>query len=218
MGKYKLLSAALAASASVVALNTAYAANVVALSGWNVTTAVAEDATPANVPGTAPDYTATAPSNPLDLDSRKNATNGYTVAGWLATGGGALLTGVGTHTLDNTLWDITGTVTVTTGETFTVAHDDGLTLTIAGLTVISAPSPTSPATTTATYTGPSGNELFQLVYAECCGPPGVLDVNLPLTTTISEASTWAMMLAGFGGLGFAAMRRSRRTRVSIVGA
>jgi PEP-CTERM motif len=30
---------------------------------------------------------------------------------------------------------------------------------------------------------------------------------------VPEASTWAMMLAGFGALGFAAMRRSRRQRV-----
>jgi hypothetical protein len=30
-----------------------------------------------------------------------------------------------------------------------------------------------------------------------------------------EASTWVMMLAGFGGLGFAALRRSRKAAVSI---
>jgi hypothetical protein len=29
-----------------------------------------------------------------------------------------------------------------------------------------------------------------------------------------EASTWAMMLLGFTGLGFAAMRRSQRLRAS----
>ena len=30
-----------------------------------------------------------------------------------------------------------------------------------------------------------------------------------------EASTWVMMLAGFGGLGFVALRRSRKAAVSI---
>jgi hypothetical protein len=33
-------------------------------------------------------------------------------------------------------------------------------------------------------------------------------------TAVPEASTWAMMLAGFGGLGFAAFYRSRRSSVS----
>jgi hypothetical protein len=35
-------------------------------------------------------------------------------------------------------------------------------------------------------------------------------------TAVPEASTWAMMLAGFGGLGFAAFYRSRRSGVSAV--
>ncbi len=34
--------------------------------------------------------------------------------------------------------EFTGTVSVTTGETFTVTHDDGLTLTIGGLSVVNA--------------------------------------------------------------------------------
>ena len=35
-----------------------------------------------------------------------------------------------------------------------------------------------------------------------------------LTSSVPEASTWAMMLAGFGGLGFAALRRGRKTSVA----
>jgi hypothetical protein len=35
-------------------------------------------------------------------------------------------------------------------------------------------------------------------------------------STVPEASTWAMMLAGFGGLAFAAFRRTRKTGVSAV--
>jgi hypothetical protein len=36
------------------------------------------------------------------------------------------------------------------------------------------------------------------------------------TLAVPEPSTWAMMLAGFGGLAFAAFRRARRTGVSVV--
>jgi hypothetical protein len=35
-------------------------------------------------------------------------------------------------------------------------------------------------------------------------------------TAVPETSTWAMMLAGFGGLGFAAFYRSRRSSVSAL--
>jgi hypothetical protein len=35
-------------------------------------------------------------------------------------------------------------------------------------------------------------------------------------TAVPEPSTWAMMLAGFGGLGFAAFRRRGRTPVAII--
>jgi hypothetical protein len=35
-------------------------------------------------------------------------------------------------------------------------------------------------------------------------------------TAVPEASTWAMMLAGFGGLGFAGFYRSRRSSVSAL--
>jgi PEP-CTERM motif-containing protein len=37
-----------------------------------------------------------------------------------------------------------------------------------------------------------------------------------LTSGVPEASTWAMMLAGFGGLGLAAFRRGRKTSVSAL--
>ena len=36
------------------------------------------------------------------------------------------------------------------------------------------------------------------------------------TSGVPEASTWAMMLAGFGGLGLAAFRRGRKTSVSAL--
>jgi hypothetical protein len=43
-----------------------------------------------------------------------------------------------------------------------------------------------------------------------------LFVNVHGTSTVPEASTWVMMLAGFGGLALAALRRTRKTGVSAI--
>ena len=67
--------------------------------------------------------------------------------------------------------------------------------------------PTGSATETGTWTGKSGVYSLQLVYGECCGAPGVLSTSI---AGVPEASTWAMMVAGFAGLGFAGYRASRR--------
>jgi hypothetical protein len=50
-------------------------------------------------------------------------------------------------------------------------------------------------------------------------PPDVPPLDPPpnVTPGVPEASTWAMLLLGFGGLGFAAFRRGRRARVSAIG-
>ncbi len=51
---------------------------------------------------------------------------------------------------------------------------------------------------------------------------GDLDYNddqyifVNVSTTVPEASTWAMMLAGFSGLAFAAFRRGRKTAFSAI--
>src|SRR6185437_5982283 len=83
------------------------------------------------------------------------------------------------NSVDNTIWDFKGLVTVNNGDTFAVAHDDGLTLIINGISVVDAPGPTSPTSTTGTYSGTSGTWAFELVYSEVLGPPAVLQVDLP---------------------------------------
>lgn len=203
---------ALAAIASVAVAGSAHA-NLVLGSIWENQSAASADATPANVPATPADVTFSVTS-PIAF-----ASGGlYTIGEFLGSGGATILTGAGEagNTLNNTIFDFMGTVTVTNGMTFTAGHDDGLTLVIGANTVINAPSPTSFAETTVTYTGPSGNLPFQLVYGECCGAPAALEISLPLTSAVPEPSTWAMMVIGFAGLGFAAFGRSRKGAISVV--
>jgi hypothetical protein len=168
----------------------------------------AANATPANVPGGLADVTFTAPS-PLSFTSG----GAYTIGEFLTSGSASVLTGAGelSKTLQNTLFNFTGLVSVTNGQTFTAGHDDGLTLVIGGVTVISAPLQTSFANTTQTYTGPTGTFAFQLVYGECCGAPAALAISLPLTSAVPEPSTWAMMILGFIGVGFMSYRRRSRS-------
>ncbi len=121
-------------------------ANTVQGSIWENDPTGAGDATPANVPGTTPDVTFTT-STPINFASG----GAYTIGEFLSSGSGSnILTGAGElgNTLDNTLFNFTGTVSVTNGETFTAGHDDGLTLIIGSDTVINEPGPTGFVDTT----------------------------------------------------------------------
>src|SRR5256712_11089266 len=130
----------------------------------------------------APNATFTAPT-PLSFTN----AGGSTLGAFLASGGAFGITATAAdlaRVLDNgtsgTMFDFTGTVTVTTSQTFTVTHDDGLQLQVGALLVINQPGPTGPVTQTFMYTGPSGNLPFELVYGECCGGAAVLYISLPL--------------------------------------
>ena len=144
---------------------------------------------------------------------------GVTVGPWLSNGSafnvventaGTLLSAMDNGVV-GTLFQFTGFVTVSNGQTFTVTHDDGLTLIIGGLDLGFATGPTAPVISTETYTGPSGTLGFELVYAECCLGAAVLQVDLPfsnLPNDMPEAGSLALIGMALAGIGWSSRRRA----------
>jgi hypothetical protein len=180
----------------LVGLGTAQA-GVITGNLWIVSEAVSQNAIAANVPGGTPDVTFEV-NTPVNFFG-DNVTRGT----WLSNGSAFNIVentaGTLASFMDNgtngTLLNFTGLVTVTNGQTFTVTHDDGLTLIIGGLDLGFSPLPTAPAMSTETYTGPSGTFPFQLVYGECCGGPAVLQIDLPFQPA-PEPGTLVLVAGG----------------------
>lgn len=187
-------------------------ANTISGSLWHVSEAISQNAIPANVPGTTPDVTFSV-NSPFNFSGTS-----VTVGTWLASSAAFNIVentpGTLASLMDNgtqgTLLNFTGFVSVTNGQTFTVTHDDGLTLIIGGINLGFNPGPTAPTTTTLTYTGPTGDFPFQLVYGECCGGAAVLQISLPLSNTpaVPEPSTWLLLGSGLAGLAAWKKRRA----------
>jgi len=181
-------------------------ANVISGSIWAVPDATAGNAAPASIPAAPADITFSV-NTPMDFSG-----DGVSRSTWLASSAAfniventaGALAALMSDGVTGTLLEFTGLVTVHNGDHFTVTHDDGLTLTIGGITVISEPGPTSPVLTDETYTGPDGTFAFQLVYGECCSGPAVLQIDLPFTNVPEPAS---IAILGVALLGLGAVRR-----------
>jgi hypothetical protein len=97
-----------------------------------------------------------------------------------------------------TFMQITGTYDFGGGNTVTITHDDGVSFYSAGGTFESA-AETSAITNSFQVTG---LQPFTIDYVAGNGSPSILEV-----AAVPEASTWAMMILGFFGVGFMAYRR-----------
>jgi hypothetical protein len=122
---------------------------------------------------------------------------GYTVGGFLGSGGATIIGGADPtpsgNTADNLLFYFSGTVSLVSGQTYHVGHDDGLQLLVGGTMLVDQPGPTSYVDTPYTWTGATGNYSFELAYAEVDGAPGILTIDLPLVTTPDSGSTLALL-------------------------
>jgi hypothetical protein len=208
--KIRRLQLAIAVAMALTSVATVQA-NLITGSLWENTSGYGD---PSQIPNRAPDVTFSV-NSPLNFDSQVGV-NGYTIGGWLGNGGATILTGASeaNNSMDWVMVQFLGQVSVVNGQNFTVAHDDGLTLIIGGVTVISQSGPTAPVVTTATYTGPSGNEPFELVYGEGWGPPAVLNVDLPFSSVpepITMLDNAALLLLPLGFQGVRMLRNRRQT-------
>jgi hypothetical protein len=134
-------------------------------------------------------------TDPINFNSNNDPINGYTVGGFLATGGATILTGAShsSDNLDNTLFYFTGSVTLVQNQTYVVAHDDGLQLMVGNVLLVDVPGPTAAVNTDYTWAGASGTYSFELAYAEVDGPPAVLSLDLPLQSVPDSGSTVALL-------------------------
>ncbi|HEY2752078.1 PEPxxWA-CTERM sorting domain-containing protein, partial [Phenylobacterium sp.] len=203
----------LAASSAILVAGAANAA--VTVQYWVNQTAVAQNATIANVTGLG------TPSGTGSVSTFNFSTSnspGTSIDTWLG-----ISTGInGSHALDNTVFLFTGSTFLHAGvNNYTIEHDDGVQLSVGGISgfPLNAPGPTPPESTAFSITAPSaGNYSFTLSYGECCEGPAVLQIlpgagATPFGSPTPEPATWGLMLAGFGAMG-AALRSRRRLQTA----
>ncbi len=202
----------LATAASVIAMlaaNSSFASAITGTVWTNLTDAEAADASV--LPSSSHPH---ADFNPGAINYQ-SGPSAYTVAGFLnnptffnqANGFDPNSTAL------NIFLEIDGTVGLHSGlNHFQLGHDDGAVLVVAGFgTVLFAPGPTSLDLSEFDIFNPGapGNFGFDLKYTECCGPPADLIFTInDVQVGVPEPATWALMLLGFGAVGYG-LRRHR---------
>jgi PEP-CTERM motif len=217
--QYTTRGTALAVAAVAALFVTSARADFITAYGWSTTEAIVNSATGATAGSlalaTCHNGAGACTTANADVTFTTTGVNfsaaGANVATWLASSTFTLdnlVDNIPNNLMDPTIWLFVGNVSVTSPDPFTIAHDDGATFIVNGQTVVNAPGPTSPATTSGTYTGPAdGNAPFELIYTECCGGPAVLQVSLlaPQNAPVPEPGSVILFSAAL--LGVVALRR-----------
>lgn len=100
------------------------------------------------------------------------------------------------------------------GGSITFGGDDDMFLALNG-SVVDQVGGIHPFGATATYTVAPGTYAMDVFYADRHVVAAYADIELTgdVTTSVPESATWAMILLGFAGLGYAASNRGRKDRL-----
>jgi hypothetical protein len=105
----------------------------------------------------------------------------------------------------STLIDIVGWGTFVNGQSYTITHDDGVVMSIAGNPFINAPGPVSAQPDSAVFSGTTGTYQYEIFYMATNGNPEVLQSNVPVP---DGGAT--LMLLGSALVGIETLRRKFR--------
>jgi hypothetical protein len=203
-------------------------ADSISLNGsiWENNPTGAANAIPANVPGTTPDVTFTTivTFTPPGIPVINFSAGTYTIGAFLSSNGMNTTVHTGAselgNTLNNTIFNFTGTVSLTQGQTYVWGADDGITLIINGVTVVSNPLSHGFSELQNTWLGGTGTFAFQMVYGECCNPPAQLFIeglaltSPPVATPLPAALP--LFAGGLGALGLLGWRRKRKAVANAI--
>lgn len=111
-----------------------------------------------------------------------------------------------------------GTIGTGSDVQLTVSSDDDALVYVGGKYIGGNPGVHSTETTTLNLGNVTAPESLEIFYADRAQVGAVLDVNVTGATVsaVPEASTWAMMVLGFLGVGFMAYRRKPSARLRLV--
>jgi hypothetical protein len=151
----------------------------------------------------------------INFNSSSTAT-GYTVAGFLTSGGNTVsnqsagFLAIAGDSMNNTIYELTGTTLLTAGSVYHVIHDDGVYLYLnGGANALPSDSGLPTAADDETFTvATTGDYSFRILYTEVNGAPGVL--TAPFASNAAETpEPSSIILLGSGLLGVAGLVRRR---------